>query len=341
MTGSLLEFRNTKAVEDDCTKVNVGKKDSREEKVKESVATTDRDNINENIYIPRAEKVKESMVASTNRDNINKKDSREEMGKTSVVAGTKKMNKKVDSGNTLARKQKGPIVHVTATGRSNDETPSNTESWLRSGVKKPEHVSKASLTSMWNKAKQEMNQENEKTVKGRGRSDKQIMLDNSSGIKHEHVLLEPISELQPNFEHKKCRVHNGKIDGGARDLNDSKEDERMDIDNVKNDYEKDETTKIKTRINYVGEVYIDTSDLPKYYTFVKELNKNGEDGYICDVCYMTFIGPEDDKKRIERHVVTHSKEKRTHKCDTCKKTFTQKSDLINSFRHTTIQMSSV
>ena len=293
---------------------NISKKDSiaREEKGKElTVPSTIRENVNKIDCIWKNDKEKLSTEASKNRDNINKKGSREEKVDNSAVAPKNKPNKKVDSGNKLAGKKKNPIV--TATPQTNAETPSNAESWLRSGGKKPEQVSKASLASMWKQEqKQEMEEENKKKGKKGGGRPK----------KRKYVRHKPISELKSSKKRKHYSLR-------ALDLDDSEDNkEMMDVVDLKNgDGKEDDTTLKKTKINYVGDMYIDTSDLPRYYTFVKELNKNGEDGYRCNVCNMTFIGPVEDRKRIERHIFTHSEEKRTHKCDTCEKTFPHKSYL--------------
>ena len=145
---------------------------SREEIGKElTVAALIRDNVNKHDSISREEKGKKSTVDSRNRNNISKKVSRVEKGKNSTVASKNKPSTNVDSGNKLARKKKDPMV--TAPPRTNAETLSNAESWLRSGGKKPEQVSKASLASMWKQAKQEMEEEYERKVKtGRGRPKK-------------------------------------------------------------------------------------------------------------------------------------------------------------------------
>ena len=109
VTESLLGFRKTKAVDDEGTRDNVGKKYSREEKVKEST------------------------VASTFGDHVSEKKSvsREEMGMVSAVASTNKQMKTVDTGDKLAGKEKDPIVAASP----RNEKPSNAKGWLRSGGK--------------------------------------------------------------------------------------------------------------------------------------------------------------------------------------------------------------
>ena len=261
---------------------NISKKESisEEEKGKESTApSTIRENVKKIDCISKKEKEKLSTEASTNRDNIDKKGSREEKVNNSAVASKSKPNKKVDSGNKLAGKKKDPIV--TTTPQTNADTPSNAESWLRSGGKKPEQVSKASLASMWKQEqKQEMDEENKKKVKkGGGRPKKRT-----------YVRYQPISEHKSSKKRKQYSLR-------ALNLDDSEVNTEMDVVEIKNvDEKEDDTTLKKTKINYVGYMYIDTSDLPRYYTFVKELNKNGEDGYRCNVCNMTFIGPVEDRR---------------------------------------------
>ena len=260
------------------------------------------------------------------RDNVGKEDLVEEKGKESTVASTYKPKKNADSVNKLAGKQMDPIV--TDTPKNNAENQSNSGSLLRSGGKKTERVSKTSLASMWKQAKQEMNEENDKPAKRRGRPKKQNTSEVPSRVKRKYVRHKPISEPKPSNTHKKCKVQNKEVNKGAQHSDDSEDNEEMDVDDLKNDDEKeDETTQRKTRINYVGGVYIDIFNLSQYYTFVKELSKKGEDGYRCDLCNRTLIGPEEDKTRIERHVVTHSEEMRTHKCETCGKKFSHEYNL--------------
>ena len=302
VTESLLGFRQTKAMDDDGTCGNTS-----------------------NLY-SRKEKSNESTVASTIRDNVSEKDSvsREEMGKVSTGASTNKPIQKVDTGNEIAGKEKDPD-HSIVTATARNEKPSNAKGWLRSGGKKPE-VSNASLASMWKQAKQEMNEENDKAVKGgRSTSKKQKKSGVPLRAKCKIVRDKPISETKPSKKCKKGKVHNKEVDRGAIDSEDNEDKEGMNGDDSKNDDEKeDKRTPKKTRINYVGDVRIDLFDLSQYYTFVKELSSKGEDGYRCDLCNLTFIGPEEDKKRIERHIVIHSEGERTHKCVTCGKTFSSR-----------------
>ena len=277
VTGSLLGFRKTKAVEDDGTRDHVRKKDSisREEEEEESIATS------------------------------------------------QKPNKTIDSGNKPVGKE-GDII--TATLRTHAKKPSNAESWLRSGGKKLGQVSDDSLAGMWKRAKQEMDEESDKPVKRRGRPKKQNKADVPLRVKRKHVRHKPISECKHSKKHKKGKIHNNKVDMEAQGLEDNEDKKRMDVDDPMNGDRKDEATQKKqtTKAKYAEEVYIDILDLSRYYTFVKGLSIKGEDGYRCDVCNLTLIGPEKDKKRIERHIIIHSEGKRTHKCDICGKLYSQK-----------------
>ena len=174
-----------------------------------------------------------------------------------------------------------------------------------------------------------MTEENDIPVKrGRGRPKKENKSDVPPRVKRKYVRQKPISEPKSSKKRKKGKVNKKAVDWEWWDSEDSEENEGIDVDDLKNDVDdkEEEATpkKPKTKINYVGDVYIDTSDLSQYYTYENEINKIGENGYRCDICNLTFIGPEEDKKRIERHIVIHSEEKRTHICDTCGKKFSQK-----------------